>query len=427
MSEHEFESYFGDTGSVDMSDRSSAIDKAAIDQLTAIAERYPQKRSALMPMLHLVQSIDGRVSPRGVEVCAEILGITPAQVSGVATFYTMYKRRPAGKHHIGVCTTALCAVMGGDALLDHVERKLGIHPEETTADGMFSLERVECNAACDFAPVMMVNWEFMDNMTPERADQLLDDLAAGREVRSTRGPVITSWSDNEKVLAGEDDGLADEGPSAGEPSLAGVHIAAERGWKGVPTASLASAATAPTPVKSPDPTDAGGVKETVVEATEPVVEAAQPQVEAIPAEPVKAPTKAAAPKSGTTAKPATTRAAATVKSTATPKAAETAKPAATTRPASATKPAATAKSGTAKPATTKSATAKPATAKSGTAKPATTSKTATAKPAEPDTPKPAAATTKDPAPSEEPIATTAESDAVETKKKPATRRTRRTK
>ena len=215
---------------IDMSDRSTAIDKAAIDQLTAIAERYPRRRSALMPMLHYVQAIDGRISPRGVEVVAEILGITPAQVTGVATFYTMYRRHRAGRHHIGVCTTALCAVMGGDALLETVQRKLGIKPDQTTEDGMFSLEKIECNAACDFAPIIMVNWEFMDNMTPEKAEQLLDDLAAGREVHSTRGPAITSWADTEFVLAGVDDGLADQGPSAGEPSLAGVRLAAKHGW-----------------------------------------------------------------------------------------------------------------------------------------------------------------------------------------------------
>jgi len=233
MSGHEFEFLF-DEPSIDMEDTSSALDKAHIDQLTAIAGRYPQPRSALMPMLHYVQSVDGRISPRGIEVCAQIAGVTPAQVSGVATFYTMYKRRPAGKHHIGICTTALCAVMGGDALLDAVEKKLGIGPDQTTEDGMFSLERIECNAACDFAPIMMVNWEFMDNMTPDKADEILDNLAAGKEVRSTRGPVITSLADSELVLSGVNDGKADQGPSAGEPSLRGVTIAAEKGWTGVP-------------------------------------------------------------------------------------------------------------------------------------------------------------------------------------------------
>ncbi|MDR1768453.1 MAG: NADH-quinone oxidoreductase subunit NuoE [Propionibacteriaceae bacterium] len=230
MSGHEFQTSFPDSGGVDFSDRDSNLDEAAMAELREIASRYPQPRSAIMPMLHLVQSYDGRISPAGVKACAEIAGVTEAQVSGVATFYTMYRRRPGGKHHIGVCTTALCAVMGGDALLESVERKLGIGPDETTADGMFSLERVECNAACDFAPVMMVNWEYMDNMTPAKAAQILDDLAVGNEVKASRGATITSWRDAERVLAGFPDGRADEGPSAGEASLRGTRLAAENKW-----------------------------------------------------------------------------------------------------------------------------------------------------------------------------------------------------
>lgn len=230
MSGHEFQSWFPDSGSVDMADQSSNIDEQTIAELRELAGRYPQARSALLPMLHLVQSVDGRVSPRGIEACADVLGITTAQVTGVATFYTMYKRRPAGRHHVGVCTTALCAVMGGDALIEHVSDKLGIAEGETTADGTFSLERIECNAACDFAPVMMVNWEFMDNMSPEKADQLLDDLAAGKAVSSTRGATLTSWKEAERVLAGFPDGRADEGPAAAGASLVGLNIARERGW-----------------------------------------------------------------------------------------------------------------------------------------------------------------------------------------------------
>lgn len=230
MSGHEFQSHFAESGSVDLTDTATAIDETTMAELRELAARYPQPRSALLPMLHLVQSVDGRISPAGVEACAEVLGISAAQVSGVATFYTMYRRRPGGKHHVGVCTTALCAVMGGDHLLATVEKKLGIGPDETTADGTFSLERLECNAACDFAPVMMVNWEFMDNMTPAKAEALLDDLAAGREVRSTRGATLTSWREAERVLAGFPDGRADEGPSAGQASLLGKSIADERGW-----------------------------------------------------------------------------------------------------------------------------------------------------------------------------------------------------
>ena len=230
MSGHEFQSFFPESGTVDMTDTTTNIDDTTFAELRQLASRYPEARSALLPMLHLVQSVDGRISPAGIEACAEVLGITAAQVSGVATFYTMYRRRPGGKHHIGVCTTALCAVMGGDTLLEQVSEKLGIQPDETTADGKFSLERLECNAACDFAPVMMVNWEFMDNMTPDKASQLIDDLTAEAEVKSTRGATITSWREAERVLAGFPDGRADEGPSAGEASLLGKSIADEKGW-----------------------------------------------------------------------------------------------------------------------------------------------------------------------------------------------------
>lgn len=235
------DSHFADTGAIDMTDRSSDIGPAELETLRTIATRYPQPRSAIMAMLHYVQSVDGRVSPRGLEACADILQMTEAQVCGIATFYTMYRRRPAGRHHIGVCTTALCAVLGGDELLAAVSDKLGIEPEQTTADGAFSLERLECNAACDYAPIMMVDWEFMDNMSPDKANQLLDDLAAGREVHSTRGPKITSWRQSERVLAGLNDGQADQGPSAGQSSLRGVELARQHGWVAVPD----SAADAP--------------------------------------------------------------------------------------------------------------------------------------------------------------------------------------
>lgn len=239
MSGGEFVSHFDQSGGIDQSDQSTMITSHTIAELRQLAARYPQPRSALLPMLHLVQSVDGRISPAGLKACAEVLDITVAQVAGVATFYTMYKRRPAGKHHIGVCTTSLCAVLGGDILLEHVQQRLGIHEGETTPDGTFSLERVECNAACDFAPIMMVNWEFMDNMTPEKADVMLDKLASDEPVRSSRGATITSWRQAERVLAGFPDGRADEGPTAGHASLAGLRIAREQGW------------TAPHPAEEP--------------------------------------------------------------------------------------------------------------------------------------------------------------------------------
>ena len=145
-----------------------------------IIARYPQPRSALLPLLHLVQSVDGYVAPRGIELCADLLDLTAAEVSGVATFYTQYKRHPNGEYTVGVCTNTLCAIMGGDQIWDSVSDHLGIGHDETTADGKITLERIECNAACDYAPVVMANWEFFDNQTPESTNQLVDDLRAGR-------------------------------------------------------------------------------------------------------------------------------------------------------------------------------------------------------------------------------------------------------
>jgi NADH-quinone oxidoreductase subunit E len=181
-------------------------------------------------MLHLVQSVEGRVTSRGIEACADILGLSAAEVSGVATFYTMYKRRPVGDYLVGVCTNTLCAVMGGDAIFERLKDHLDVGNDETTEDGKITLEHVECNAACDYAPVVMVNWEFMDNQTPESATALVDDLRAGAEVRSTRGPRICTWRQAERVLAGFPDDRADEGPSAGPATLLGLRIAQGRGW-----------------------------------------------------------------------------------------------------------------------------------------------------------------------------------------------------
>jgi NADH-quinone oxidoreductase subunit E len=220
-----------DEPSLDYSIAETKITEATMEEVRSIAARYPQARSALLPMLHLVQSVEGRVTPAGIEACAEILGLTAADVSGVATFYTMYKRRPMGEYHVGICTTALCAIMGGDEVYARLQDHLGIANDETTEDGKITLEHVECNAACDFAPVMMINWEFFDNTTPEQAVDVVDQLRAGAEVQSTRGARVCTWKEAERVLAGFPDGRADEGPTAAGPSLLGLRIADQHGWQ----------------------------------------------------------------------------------------------------------------------------------------------------------------------------------------------------
>ncbi|PKK12260.1 MAG: NADH-quinone oxidoreductase subunit NuoE [Thermomonospora sp. CIF 1] len=211
-----------------------------------IIARYPKPRSALLPLLHLVQSVDGHITSDGIEFCAEQLGITPAQVTGVATFYTMYKHKPVGEYHVGVCINTLCAVMGGDQIWEELSEYLGVGHDEATEDGKISLERLECNAACDYAPVVMVNWEFFDNMTPEKAKQLVDDLRAGKEVAPTRGPKrLCTWKEASRVLAGFPDGRAGEGVQAGEPTLAGLKLAKERNWQAPPPQASAPEADEP--------------------------------------------------------------------------------------------------------------------------------------------------------------------------------------
>jgi NADH-quinone oxidoreductase subunit E len=144
----------------------------------------------------------------------------------------MYKHHPVGDYHVGVCTNSLCGVMGGDAILADLEDHLGIGDDETTPDGKVSLEHLECNAACDYAPVVMVNWEFFDNQTPQSARNLVDGLRSGAEgISPTRGaPRLCTWKQATLILAGFPDGQAAEGNTAGEPSLAGLKVAKEQGW-----------------------------------------------------------------------------------------------------------------------------------------------------------------------------------------------------
>ncbi|MQA96134.1 MAG: NADH-quinone oxidoreductase subunit NuoE [Streptosporangiales bacterium] len=196
-----------------------------------IIARYPKARSALLPLLHLVQAEQGYVTQDGIGFCADMLNITAAEVTAVVTFYTMYKQEPAGEYHVGVCTNTLCAVMGGDQIFAELSEHLGIGNHETTEDGRVSIERVECNAACDFAPVVMVNWEFFDNQSPETVKRLVDDLRVGNDVKPTRGADrVCTWREASRVLAGFPDGRAGEGVQAAGPTLEGLNLARARGW-----------------------------------------------------------------------------------------------------------------------------------------------------------------------------------------------------
>jgi NADH-quinone oxidoreductase subunit E len=198
------------------------------DVMQSIIKRYPRSRSAIMPLLHYVQSVSGYVTNEGIELISDLLDIETAEVSAVATFYTQYKRKPVGEYHVGVCTNTLCAIMGGDAIFSALKEHLGIENDGVTDDGKVSLEHIECNAACDYAPVVMANWEFYDNQTVESAKSLVDAARSGKPPAPTRGPSkLVTYKQASAVLAGIDDGLAREGVQAGGPTLLGLKLSKE--------------------------------------------------------------------------------------------------------------------------------------------------------------------------------------------------------
>ena len=149
--------------------------------------------------------------------------LTGAEVTAVATFYSMYRRKPCGDYLVGVCTNTLCAVLGGDEIVEHLADHLGVAVGETTSDAKITLERVECNAACDYAPVVMVNWEFFDNQTPDSIATVVDALRAGQRVTATRGAELGTFRETSRLLAGFPDGKPSGDP--GPPTLAGLESA----------------------------------------------------------------------------------------------------------------------------------------------------------------------------------------------------------
>ncbi|TFV53291.1 NADH-quinone oxidoreductase subunit NuoE [Blastococcus sp. TF02A-35] len=224
-----------------------------------IIARYPVARSALLPMLHLVQSYQGYVSPEGVALCAEELGLTKAEVGAVATFYTMYKRRPTGRHLVSVCTNTLCAVLGGQRIMDALSADLGVHHDETAADGSVTLEHAECLAACDYAPVVTVDYEFYDQQDVDSARALVEALRRGEKPHPTRGAPLTDFRGISRQLAGFSQhadqaaaAAAVDAPGEYGPTLVGLRLAAERGEQAPPM-------TGP----EAEPADAGEPEETV--------------------------------------------------------------------------------------------------------------------------------------------------------------------
>lgn len=198
-----------------------------------IVARYPagQARSGLLPMLHLVQSEEGYITPDGIAFCAEQLALTHAQVAAVATFYTMYKRSPTGEYLVSVCTNTLCGLLGGDEIFRTLSETLGVGMNGTTADGVITLEHAECLAACDYAPVVTVNYEFFDNQSPESALGLVAQLRAGSRPVPSRGAPLCSFKEISRQIAGFGDQrpAALEAVAAGTPTTVGVSLAEARG------------------------------------------------------------------------------------------------------------------------------------------------------------------------------------------------------
>ena len=141
---------------------------------------YPQPRSAMLPLLHLVQEQNGYLTKEGMAHVAELLGLTPVEVYGTASFYDMFFTHPVGTYLVSVCTNIACLLNGGVELLEHAEERLGVQAGATTGDGTFTLEEVECIGLCGNAPCLTVNWRFFGDVTDESFDGLVDDLAAGR-------------------------------------------------------------------------------------------------------------------------------------------------------------------------------------------------------------------------------------------------------
>jgi NADH-quinone oxidoreductase subunit E len=156
------------------------LSDANVAQARELMSRFPRPRSALIPILHLAQEQDGHLTEDAMEHVAELIGITPAEVFGTASFYEMFKMEPVGRYLVTVCTNISCQLLGAWDLLEHAEDRLGVHAGGTTDDGMFTLEDVECLAACTEAPCLQVNYRYRYRVTNDDFDRLVDDLRAGR-------------------------------------------------------------------------------------------------------------------------------------------------------------------------------------------------------------------------------------------------------
>jgi NADH-quinone oxidoreductase subunit E len=155
---------------------SVAFSEAGRAEFERLLTRYPDRKAVILPALHLAQKEFGYVSDEAIVYIAGLVATSPAEIEGVATFYTMYNRKPVGKYHVQICRNISCSLLGAEHLIEHVSKKLGIRPGETTPDGKFTLAKAECLGSCGTAPVMQVNDEYHENLTVESIDRILDQL-----------------------------------------------------------------------------------------------------------------------------------------------------------------------------------------------------------------------------------------------------------
>jgi NADH-quinone oxidoreductase E subunit len=162
------------------------VSEALKAQMRETVARYPLARSAMLPCLHLAQDEIGYLSDEAIVAVAEAIGVKSDEVESVVTFYSMFHQEPKGRHVIKVCASVSCYLMGCDAVIDRLERRLGVQRGETTPDGRFTLEAVECLAACGMAPALQVNGEFVEQVSPERAERLITFLEEGGDMAQVR-------------------------------------------------------------------------------------------------------------------------------------------------------------------------------------------------------------------------------------------------
>ncbi len=155
---------------------SVVFSEKARGELDRIVSRYPSREAAILPALHLAQREFGFVSDEAIKYVAGLIGVSPARIEGVATFYTMYNRKPVGKYHVQICRNISCSLMGAEHLIERVSKKLGIRPGQTTPDGRITLSQVECLGSCGTAPVMQVNDDYYENLTADSIERILDGL-----------------------------------------------------------------------------------------------------------------------------------------------------------------------------------------------------------------------------------------------------------